>query len=116
QPGAGTRVRSWTPTAQAQHAFLVTHNESISIADFFTLRENGKVVYRPTCHSAYHPRDAAVLSLHEMAGAACQMQPDWRILGEGDIVDGIDELGVLLYGHSKNAHWSGSPHSLAQDP
>ena len=27
QPGAGTRVRSWTPTAQAQHAFMVTHNE-----------------------------------------------------------------------------------------
>ena len=36
QPGAGTRVRSWTPTAQAQHGFLVTHNESISIADYFT--------------------------------------------------------------------------------
>jgi hypothetical protein len=36
QPGAGTRVRSWTPTVQAQHAFLVTHNESLSIADFFT--------------------------------------------------------------------------------
>src|SRR5437867_2316021 len=30
RPGAGTRVRSWTPTAQAQHGFLVTHNESIS--------------------------------------------------------------------------------------
>src|SRR6476469_5921839 len=69
QPGAGTRVRSWTPTAQAQHAFLVTHNESISIADFFTLLENGKVVYRPTCHYAYHPCDDAVLSLHEMGGA-----------------------------------------------
>ena len=27
QPGAGTRVRSWTPTAQAQHAFMITHNE-----------------------------------------------------------------------------------------
>src|SRR6516162_6430355 len=50
RPGAGTRVRSWTPTAQAQHGFLVTHNESISIADYFTLRENGKVIYRPTCH------------------------------------------------------------------
>src|SRR5262252_3110687 len=36
RPGAGTRVRSWTPTARAQHGFLVTHNESISIADYFT--------------------------------------------------------------------------------
>src|SRR3546814_10533019 len=66
QAGANTRVRSWTPTAQAQYGFLVTHNESISIADYFTLREDGKVVYRPTCHYAYHPADVAVLSLHEM--------------------------------------------------
>src|SRR3546814_17964875 len=36
QAGANTRVRSWTPTAQAQYGFLVTHNESISIADYFT--------------------------------------------------------------------------------
>src|SRR5207248_10154533 len=69
RPGAGTRVRSWTPTAQAQHGFLVTHNESISIADYFTLRDNGQVIYRPTCHYAYHPCDDAILSLHEMAGA-----------------------------------------------
>ncbi len=27
QPGANTRVRSWTPTAKAQYGFLVTHNE-----------------------------------------------------------------------------------------
>ena len=114
RPGAGTRVRSWTPTAQAQHGFLVTHNESISIADYFTLREDGKVVYRPTCHYAYHPCDDAVLSLHEMAGAAWQMQSDWRILGEGDIVDGIDELGVLLYGHAKNAYWYGSQLSVEE--
>ena len=56
QPGANTRVRSWTPTAQAQFGFLVTHNESISIADYYTLRdEKGEAIYRPTCHYAYHP-------------------------------------------------------------
>ena len=108
QPGAGTKVRSWTPTAQAQHGFLVTHNESVSIADYLTLREGGKAVYRPTCHYAYHPCDDAVLSLHEMAGAAWQRQPEWKILDENEIVDGIDELGVLLYGHAKNAYWYGS--------
>jgi homospermidine synthase len=114
QPGAATRVRSWTPTAQAQHAFMITHNESISIADYFTLREGGNVVYRPTCHYAYHPCDDAVLSLHEMAGAAWQTQPDWKILDEQDIVDGVDELGVLLYGHAKNAYWYGSQLSIEE--
>jgi homospermidine synthase len=114
QPGAGTRVRSWTPTAQAQHAFMITHNESISIADYFTLRESDKVVYRPTCHYAYHPCDDAVLSLDEMAGAGWRQQPDWKILDEHEIVDGIDELGVLLYGHAKNAYWYGSQLSIEE--
>jgi homospermidine synthase len=114
QPGAGTRVRSWTPTAQAQHAFMITHNESISIADYFTLREGGQVAYRPTCHYAYHPCDDAVLSLHEMAGAQWKMQKTWTILEEDDIVDGVDELGVLLYGHAKNAYWYGSTLSIEE--
>ncbi len=114
EPGAATRVRSWTPTAQAQHAFMITHNESISIADYFTLREDGKVLYRPTCHYAYHPCDDAVLSLHEMAGAGWQQQPEWKILDEREIVDGIDELGVLLYGHARNAYWYGSQLSIEE--
>jgi homospermidine synthase len=108
QPGAGTKVRSWTPTAQGQHGFLVTHNEAISIADYFTVREGNKPVYRPTCHYAYHPCDDAVLSLHEMAGNAWKRQQTWKILDENEIVDGVDELGVLLYGHAKNAYWYGS--------
>src|SRR6266581_4198616 len=114
RPGAGTRVRSWTPTAQAQHGFLVTHNESISIADYFTLREGRRVIYRPTCHYAYHPCDDAVLSLHEMAGNAWKPQATWHILTETDIVDGVDELGVLLYGHAKNAYWYGSSLSIEE--
>jgi len=112
--GAGTRVRSWTPTARAQHGFLVTHNESISIADYFTLRENGALAYRPTVHYAYRPADDAVLSLDEMAGAQWQLQPDSHILDEREIVDGIDELGVLLYGHAKNAYWYGSQLSIEE--
>jgi len=114
RPGAGTRVRSWTPTAQSQHAWMITHNESISIADYFTLRRDGKVVYRPTCHYAYHPCDDAVLSLHEMAGAQWKPQRTWHILSEDDIVDGVDELGVLLYGHAQNAYWYGSQLSIEE--
>jgi homospermidine synthase len=112
QPGANTRVRSWTPTARAQYGFLVTHNESISIADFFTLRQGQKVTYRPTCHYAYHPCNDAVLSLHEMFGRGGEQQEDFHILDENEIADGVDELGVLLYGHKKNAYWYGSQLSI----
>ena len=114
RPGASTRVRSWTPTAGPQHGFLITHNEAISIADYYTVHDHGKVAYRPTCHYAYHPADDAVLSLHEMAGAQWQRQPAWHILPEGEILDGIDELGVLLYGHARNAYWYGSQLSVEE--
>ena len=112
QPGANTRVRSWTPTARAQYGFLVTHNESISIADYFMLRKGRKVIYRPTCHYAYHPCNDAVLSLHEMFGREGKPQEKFHILDEHEIADGIDELGVLLYGHKKNAYWYGSQLSI----
>jgi homospermidine synthase len=114
QPGANTRVRSWCPTPGAQYGFLVTHNESISIADYLTVRDGDNVVYRPTCHYAYHPANDAVLSLHELFGRAGQMQPDNHILTEHDIEDGIDELGVLLYGHARNAYWYGSQLSVEE--
>ena len=115
QPGANTRVRSWTPTAQAQYGFLVTHNESISIADYLSVKDDsGKALYRPTCHYAYHPCNDAVLSLHEMFGQAGKMQSAHHILGESEILDGIDELGVLLYGHGKNAYWFGSQLSVEE--
>jgi homospermidine synthase len=115
QPGANTRVRSWCPTPGPQYGFLVTHNESISIADYFTLRsKKGKLQYRPTCHYAYHPCNDAVLSLHELFGAAGKPQPVHHVLDENELVDGIDELGVLLYGHDRNAYWYGSQLSLDQ--
>jgi len=115
QPGANTRVRSWCPTPGAQYGFLVTHNEAISIADYFTVRsKKGNVKYRPTCHYAYHPANDAVLSLDEMFGAAGKPQPVHHVLDENELVDGVDELGVLLYGHGKNAYWYGSQLSLEE--
>ncbi len=114
RPGAGTRVRSWCPTPGAQHGFLVTHNEAISLADYLTVRDGGTVVYRPTCHYAYRPADDAVLSLDEMAGGQWHQQERSLILDETEIVDGIDELGVLLYGHARNAYWYGSQLSIEE--
>ena len=111
QPGAGTRVRTWTPKAGPFHGFLITHGESISIPDYLSHREGDKVVYRPTVHYAYHPANDAVLSVHEFAGRNWHLQERKRILNE-EIIAGIDELGVLLAGHKKNAYWYGSQLSI----
>jgi homospermidine synthase len=106
-PGAATKVRTWVPVVGPQYGFLVTHNEAISISDYYTLRKGRTVTYRPTCHYAYHPSNDAVLSLHEMFGAG-KRQSKTHILEEQEIIDGGDDLGVLLYGHRKGAYWYGS--------
>jgi homospermidine synthase len=124
QPGANTRVRTWAPAPGPQYGFLVTHNEAISIADYFTVKDKrqdgkntgkkSKVIYRPTCHYAYHPCNHAILSLHEMFGAAGKPQATFHVLDENEISDGGDELGILLYGHDKNAYWYGSRLSIEE--
>jgi homospermidine synthase len=113
QPGAATRVRTWTPLAGRFHGFLITHGESISIADYLTVKKGEQVVYRPTVHYAYHPSDAAVVSVHELAGRNWNIQERKRIMLD-EITDGIDELGVLLAGHKKNAYWYGSQLSIQE--
>ena len=48
------------------------------------------------------------------AGRAGRLQETHHILDDHEIVDGIDELGVLLYGHAKNAYWYGSQLSIEE--
>ena len=115
RPGAATRVRSWTPLEGAYHGFLITHAESISIADHLTVREaTGETAYRPTVHYAYHPCDDAVLSLHELAGKNWKLQEKERIIGEDEIAEGTDELGALLMGAKKGVYWYGSRLTIEQ--
>jgi homospermidine synthase len=111
RPGASTRVRTWTPKAGSFHGFLITHSEAISLADYYTVKEGDRVVYRPTSHYAYHPSDNAVLSVHEFAGRNWHLQDRKRIMLD-EITGGIDELGVLLAGHGRNAYWYGSQLSI----
>jgi homospermidine synthase len=108
RPGAATRVRSWTPLEGPYLGFLITHGESISIADYLTVGQGANASYRPTVHYAYHPCDDAVLSLHELAGKNWKLQPDKRLMMDEIASGGIDELGVLLAGNKKGVYWYGS--------
>jgi homospermidine synthase len=108
RPGASTRVRSWTPLEGPYLGYLITHGESISIADYFTVGADADVSYRPTVHYAYHPCDGAVLSLHELAGKNWNLQDDKRLIMDDIAPGGIDELGVLLMGNPKGVYWYGS--------
>jgi homospermidine synthase len=111
RPGAAVKGRSWVPEEGPFQGWIIGHNETISIADYLTVWEGDQVLYRPSCHYVYHPCDNAVLSLHELNGRGFCMQERQRIMGD-DIVDGMDELGVLLCGHARNAYWYGSQLSI----
>ena len=113
RPGAATRVRSWTPLEGPYHGFLITHGESISIADYLTVKDGARVEGRPTCHYVYHPCDDAVLSLHEFAGKNWRLQERKRLMME-EIVKGTDELGVLLMGPPQGVYWFGSRLTISE--
>ncbi len=113
RPGLTTRVRTWTPIEGPFHGFIVTHNEAISIADYYTVGKGRNATYRPTVHYAYHPCDAAILSMHEIVGKNFHEQAKKRLMVD-EVVNGIDELGVLLMGHKKGAYWYGSQLSIKE--
>ncbi len=112
RPGAVTQVHTWTPDG-ATLGYLITHGESISLSDYFTLGPASKPRYRPTVLYAYHPCDDAVLSLRELAARNWQPQRHARLLRD-DITGGQDDLGVLLLGQGRRAYWFGSRLSIAQ--
>jgi homospermidine synthase len=107
RPGADTRVRSWCPDVGPQFGYVITHNEALSIPDYYTVWDDDRAVYRPTCHYAYHPCNDAILSLHEINGAG-KLTAAHHILTVDEITAGGDDLGVFLYGHAKGAMWYGS--------
>ncbi len=113
RPGASVRVRTWSPSHGSFHGFLISHAESISISNYLTIQEDNQIHYRPTVHYAYMPCPQAILSLHEFAGNEWQQQ-DRRHIIFNEIIDGSDELGVLLMGNQKGAYWYGSTLSIRE--
>ncbi|RVD78300.1 saccharopine dehydrogenase C-terminal domain-containing protein [Pseudomonas koreensis] len=108
RPGASVQVKTWTPEGGACLGLLITHHETVSTADFLTVKRSGKVIYRPTVHYAYHPCDDALLSINELIGQGWRPQAKQRIMCAEIARGGVDALGVLLMGHAKNAYWYGS--------
>jgi homospermidine synthase len=113
QPGGQTLVRSWVPKGGPIYGFVISHSESVTLSHYFTAYENGRPVYRPTVHYAYHPSTDAIVSLREVMMRDWEPPEEQRIM-QDDIVDGIDELGVLLLGHGLNAYWYGSQLSIQE--
>jgi homospermidine synthase len=110
QPGMETWVRSWVPCGETA-GMVIRHGEAFTMSDHLTVwgadGPAGDPVYRPTVHYAYCPADVAIASVHELRMRSWEIQPRHRILND-EIVDGEDQLGVLLLGHDYTGWWTGS--------
>ncbi|MBL7071663.1 MAG: saccharopine dehydrogenase NADP-binding domain-containing protein [Candidatus Omnitrophica bacterium] len=104
--GMRTWVRSWVPCGEIT-GMVIRHGEAFSISDRLTVWEGEKAVYRPTVHYAYCPSNVAINSLRELEMRQFDLQKKQRIMAD-EIIDGRDELGVLLMGHDFNSWWCGS--------
>ena len=115
QPGANTRVRSWTPDRPGAIR-LPGHPQRVDLdrrlLHAARRRHGGLPADLPLRLSSLQRRRAvAARDVRPGRDAADDMD---HILDEHEIVDGIDELGVLLYGHEKNAYWYGSQLSIEE--
>ena len=110
--GMNTWVRSWIPN-QEIIGMVIRHGEAFTISDKLTVRENGKVIYRPTVHYAYMPCHETLSSLHELRCRNYELQPKCRIM-QDEIIKGDDILGALLMGHKYNSWWTGSILSIEE--
>ncbi|MBU1852415.1 MAG: saccharopine dehydrogenase NADP-binding domain-containing protein [Candidatus Omnitrophica bacterium] len=104
--GMKTWVRSWVPCGEIT-GMVIRHGEAFSISDRLTVWKNGNAAYRPTVHYAYCPSNAAINSLHELEMRQFKLQEKLRIMND-EIINGRDELGVLVMGHDFKSWWCGS--------
>ena len=105
-PGRRRRRRntaSWSPTTSRSRS--PTTSRCARAARSSTGRPATTPITRATTRCCRCTRCSA---------ARASAQQDLHILDEHEIVDGIDELGVLLYGHEKNAYWYGSQLSIEE--
>eukprot|EP01038_Epipyxis_sp_PR26KG_P007772 gene7772-10558_t len=121
RPGASNHVRGWTPDHGPYEGLLITHNETISMADMLTIRDKttNEVVYRPTVFYAYGPCDAAYDSIQEVFQRNNKEHELKRLIVD-DVTSGSDELGCLILGDfdvgdaSITGFWHGSNLSIEQ--
>jgi homospermidine synthase len=109
--GANVIVKSWVPSIGEGSGMMISHHESISIAELLTLKDDtGNSVYRPTVYFAYQP-----------SPITCESVRRWRLnnfilpttnyLLRDTLASGFDQLGVLFI-FDGGSYWYGSTLSL----
>lgn len=111
---AQVKVKTWVPSCGETDAYLITHNEALSLAAFLTIpgADPARPRYRPTVYFAYDPSPATRASLDAWVAGGFREPGRKRVLRDS-LVQGSDELGVLFV-FDGGAYWYGSTLALAE--
>lgn len=113
EQGCNVRVKSWSPNYLEFSAYLITHNEALSISEYLTLGDPESPTYRPTVYYAYEPCDQTLDSMRLLDQSVGAENVTKSILKD-DIISGIDELGIFLISKKFRAFWLGSNLSIGK--
>lgn len=113
EPGRDVKVKSWSPNHLEFEGFLLTHNESLSIAEYLSVGTPNSLQYRPTVYYAYHPCDQAIDSMKLLSNGNESQITSKEILKD-NIASGIDELGIFLISKKYKSFWLGSNLSIGK--
>jgi homospermidine synthase len=100
--------KTWVPGSGEITGNLITHTESFSISEYFTITKNGTVHYRPTSYFIYLASENAVKSVENLIQSKSIAPIGKHIMKEDIISGGYDEVGVLIMRNQKAAYWFGS--------
>ncbi len=108
--GMNTLCQSYVPN-QNYVGMIIRHEEAYSISDYLTVKENQKVVYRPTVHYVYKPCSDAISSMYDLQSNGYK-HPDKLRIPKKELIDGNDYLGCFLLSRDYGAWWIGTLQSV----
>ena len=104
RPGVTVLVKSWAPKFGPYNGYLIQHSEAVTMSRYFETEDKS---FRPTVYYAYQPTDVALASVHEFRGRELDMEFEKKVVKD-EIIDGVDELGILLITKKGKSYWYGS--------
>jgi len=113
EQGRSVRVKSWSPNYLEFSAYLLTHNEALSISEYLTIGNPENPTYRPTVYYAYEPCDQTLNSM-QLLDPASKATAFRKTILKDDIISGIDELGIFLISKKYKSFWLGSNLSIGK--
>ena len=108
-----TQAQSYVPLYGTFVGNIIPHEESITIGNMLTVKEDGNIRYKPSVYYVYHPCNDARQSLEEMKEKNYEYQKYYRLL-TNEISTGRDELGVTFFLENGDVYWIGSLMSVEE--